>query len=1378
MSQSPQQIIAGLKDGSISMLDFAALLQRNPALKEQMKAQLPISPAYMQKIRQLAQKGSMHDQLKMGWIHKDKKEYKEAYEWYYQAAHNKNPSGLSPEHEKKCRGEAFATLANLCLQEVGVPIEKYDEYIQLAIQHEPGDVAQQYAQAQMRKPNRKITKKTASIWEKMAEQGNPFAEAALGVLYWLGSDHVVPDMSLALKYLSSAQFKVSDKTLLSQIFIFYFNLKVEWSNDIFSRIVVDDAKLFACCKTLSMQHGVHLPLGICFLNGWGVPKDPKRAFECFEKERANSEPWKDVEVWVGLTYLQEGNDWKREPKQAIEIFEKEVRKENGSRIRAVSELINYYEAVGDLPKACEWTEKKLTLVKDDPPTLRLLGECYEKESGIQDLKRAVECYKASALGHNPKALFKMGTWYLEGVNVDKNPALGIQYLEEAMNLGHPQAACTLGECYHFGREVPKDENRAVACYKIAVKGKDARACGLLGHCYHHGIGGLKKDPKLALIHYKLSEQYGSAAFIVKIGFCSLSGEGTTCDPVVAVSHFKQVEHFDPMAQYYLGVCYEVGRGVVKDNQLSFEYYNKASSLFPARLRRAICYMLGKGTPKDIKKAMEEYQLILHSLESTHSIGDVQIPVSEDVFNEFKSQCLFLMGQCYFLGMEGELDLKTCRNYLEQASNLNHPYAQLLLGEFYEKGLGGDSNLAKARELYRKATQNGAPEAKTYAEAQERRRQHNGGLFAQFLNLPKQMKDLKDNSNYNFEVLMAEVNARVDSILELNEKLDSKIESKELEKIQKAKEEISAFLAEKDVVLEQFSNVFEFFRKIISMACDDANSEIDPVFNLVANQLEKYRVCYKEIANRNEYFLRLQTDLEIRFKAEQAKKEKEKKAEKEDILRRTNQELEEKQREEAQRVALIRRQEEQKKYEEIRTRQKADWHKTMKQFDEDLKKQQEVNKLRNSSDVNLRAVSYWFEQSNHSHRDRALSSSYQPSQRTLADWQPDLMIRISAEEKLLQELYQHIQTAAIQDQRWSLEDYWIEREALKNILGRLMELVKDFHGKTIALPRKAAEQIRNVLLKHDYFEAIRDSGSTSAETRQKISEKNAELRLAVGNLLNFFKTAKVSHVPLDWASVAAEIHSPLLDDIIAKSSRPEFAAWTIDTADLKRCCEKVDQEDKNLKRLAKYKTDVQGIFARKDGCNPKIHDIVELSIKSRWGSVSSYVKANQQKLFPPRHSWTAEHLALYNRLVVEDYIALGRDFRHAKQPLIFAEPNTVLNTVPKMATFLGTSAEHKNRSDRAFVGVGMPSPAPAPVLEAAAAAAAVSPSAAVASPPAAVIASPAAAAVAFQAASAVVSPPTALAALTSEPPAQGSGNGQAGSNAKSRTKKKGHKNRKG
>ena len=113
-----------------------------------------------------------------------------------------------------------------------------------------------------------------------------------------------------------------------------------------------------------------------------------------------------------------------------------------------------------------------------------------------------------------------------------------------------------------------------------------------------------------------------------------------------------IDKGDAEVQFNLGVCYEFGRGVEKDEVKAFEWYKKAAEwgYAKAQFKLGICYEFGKGVERDERKAFEWYKEAVEQ-------GDVEAQ--------------FNLGVCYEFGRGVEKDENKAFEWYEKAAEQGH-----------------------------------------------------------------------------------------------------------------------------------------------------------------------------------------------------------------------------------------------------------------------------------------------------------------------------------------------------------------------------------------------------------------------------------------------------------------------------------------------------------------------------------------------------------------------------------------------------------------------------------------------------------------------------------------------------------------------------------
>ncbi|GBC32812.2 kinase-like domain-containing protein [Rhizophagus irregularis DAOM 181602=DAOM 197198] len=160
----------------------------------------------------------------------------------------------------------------------------------------------------------------------------------------------------------------------------------------------------------------------------------------------------------------------------------------------------------------------------------------------------------------------------------------------------------------------------------------------------------------------------------------------------AVNLFIKVSEQDhALAKYYVGLCYQFGRGTVVDEKLAFEYYEKIANKGHAigLFKCGYFYHNGIGISVNYQKAFELYQ-------QAANLGD--------------STAQNNLGVMYENGIGISVNYQKAFELYQQAANLGDSAAQNNLGVMYENGNGVNKDHDKAFKLYHKAANSGNSEA--------------------------------------------------------------------------------------------------------------------------------------------------------------------------------------------------------------------------------------------------------------------------------------------------------------------------------------------------------------------------------------------------------------------------------------------------------------------------------------------------------------------------------------------------------------------------------------------------------------------------------------------------------------------------------------------
>ncbi|MBI2719674.1 MAG: SEL1-like repeat protein [Rhizobiales bacterium] len=151
----------------------------------------------------------------------------------------------------------------------------------------------------------------------------------------------------------------------------------------------------------------------------------------------------------------------------------------------------------------------------------------------------------------------------------------------------------------------------------------------------------------------------------------------------------------PEAQYEMGLAYQLGQGVPKDEQQSQIWYRKAIAQWTrkavehadtaAMVQIGLMYEIGRGVAKDEAEALKWY-------ERAARLGN---PSAE-----------YEVGIAYLDGKIAEQDGLTALEWLTKAADQGHDLAAWRLGGMYEAGTGVPADFSRALAWYRRAAEDG------------------------------------------------------------------------------------------------------------------------------------------------------------------------------------------------------------------------------------------------------------------------------------------------------------------------------------------------------------------------------------------------------------------------------------------------------------------------------------------------------------------------------------------------------------------------------------------------------------------------------------------------------------------------------------------------
>ena len=188
-----------------------------------------------------------------------------------------------------------------------------------------------------------------------------------------------------------------------------------------NRILGEASEYFRNAADRGDANGLY-NLGMCYMQGLGVPQDDQIAFGRFQSAAEKEHP--EAMNNIGLFY-REGRVVEKNLERSAKLFEKSASYDNPYG------LFNFALALQN-------------------------GEGVE-----QDEARAAALLSKSAEGGCVEAVDAYGMALLNGRGVPENPEAAFKYFLRAAEAGHPPAMENLSTCYQYGKGVKADGRRAM-----------------------------------------------------------------------------------------------------------------------------------------------------------------------------------------------------------------------------------------------------------------------------------------------------------------------------------------------------------------------------------------------------------------------------------------------------------------------------------------------------------------------------------------------------------------------------------------------------------------------------------------------------------------------------------------------------------------------------------------------------------------------------------------------------------------------------------------------------------------------------------------------------------------------------------------------------
>ena len=184
---------------------------------------------------------------------------------------------------------------------------------------------------------------------------------------------------------------------------------------------------------------------------------------------------------------------------------------------------------------------------------------------------------------------------------------------------------------------------------------------------------------------------------------------------------------DPEAQKIMGIMYDYGHGVAKDQQEALKWHLRAAEQGNPDVQYHVGakYFHGEGTTQDYAAAAKWWELAANGgqVDAQFNLGlmyyrgmalakdDARAAQLFQLASELgHADAQYVLGLMYSFGQGVKQDYRTALEWFQKSSDQGVARAQFNMGVFYENGYGIEPDLEQARKWYGRASAQGLEEA--------------------------------------------------------------------------------------------------------------------------------------------------------------------------------------------------------------------------------------------------------------------------------------------------------------------------------------------------------------------------------------------------------------------------------------------------------------------------------------------------------------------------------------------------------------------------------------------------------------------------------------------------------------------------------------------
>lgn len=454
-------------------------------------------------------------------------------------------------------------------------------------------------------------------------------------------------------------------------------------------------------------------LGLCYTYAYGTEVDDRKALAYFQ---AAEKEVPDAEAFVGYFQSRGWGGLEADKDKGHELLV--LAQERGSAVSL------YFQAL------CLLSEPDNdSIAQASELAQKALDAGYEKAYGplglccvASDPEKAFYYFENGETVGDDISLCQLGICYQDGIAVDPDDALALEYFQRANAMGNAEASYRLGD----RAETEEDYAEAHAYYTNASERGHGLAAYELGRLYQYGDG-CTADEKKAFQLYQMASDQGIIPAQMRISMCYKDGIGIPQDQEKALSLVISLADNpeNASAMWYAGYFYEHGIGMEKpDLDEAKKWYQKAISQGNPIAQNNLAWLLyGQ---QSYAEAFDWFQSMAQSgeAEAQYALGEFFFYGLGNLAQDYEQAkiwyekaaaqdhcgALVQLGNIYAQDLCGEADPEKAFNLYKQAVALEYSDGQYHLAEFYMDGIYVDKNPSTAFDYYEKAAQQGHTQA--------------------------------------------------------------------------------------------------------------------------------------------------------------------------------------------------------------------------------------------------------------------------------------------------------------------------------------------------------------------------------------------------------------------------------------------------------------------------------------------------------------------------------------------------------------------------------------------------------------------------------------------------------------------------------------------